>query len=108
MFERKIPKAYRVREATISPWLAAGHQEEPVRRLLRILGAAFDWRDTDALHVRPDDQVWAIYRAYYPDRGWIGNGPDELEMETLVKRLSPDIPDIQQRLERNQAITVGE
>jgi hypothetical protein len=52
--------------------------------------------------------VWAVYREYYPDRGWIGTQPDELELETIVKLLSADIPDIQQRLERSPTITVGD
>lgn len=108
MFERRLPKAFRTREATLSPWLTAGHQDAVVRRLLGVLSDAFDWRDGDSLRLRPEDQVWAIYREYYPSRGWIGNGPDGLEMETLVVRLSHDIPDIQERLQQNQALTVGE
>jgi hypothetical protein len=90
MFKRSLPAEYRNRESSLQPWVAGGYDLEATRRLLSILSRAFRLSDSDALKLRPEDRVWALYHCYYPRltgwRRWIGSlRPDELEMETLLR-----------------------
>jgi hypothetical protein len=99
MFKRNLPAEYRGREATLAPWDALGYDRESVRRVLAILSTAFRWSVDDGLRLRPEDEVWSYYYNYYPAlstaprwRRWIGSGPDELEMETLLRDLRAIVP----------------
>jgi hypothetical protein len=62
--------------------------------------------------LRPNDELWALYRSYYPRltgrRRWIGSFvPDELEMETLAKDLRA-IAAGSRRIDLHPAVTIGE
>ena len=96
MFERRLPSQYRSREPTIDAFAALGHEPAAVTRALTFLSRAFRLSTTDGLRLRPHDQVWALYHCFYPRltgwRRWIGSGPDELEMETLLRDLQKATP----------------
>lgn len=96
MFERTLPSQYRSREPTLDEWLALGHEAETVTMVLALLSRAFRLSMTDCRRLRPDDPVWALYHCFYPRlTGWrrrIGSGPDELEMETLLRDLKKATP----------------
>jgi hypothetical protein len=100
MFKRKLPFERRSREATLAPWDSMGYDRHAVKRVLSILSKAFRWSVDDGLRLRPEDQVWSYYYSYYPAsspsaprwRRWIGSGPDELEIETLLRDLRTFVP----------------
>ncbi|SFD37733.1 hypothetical protein [Massilia yuzhufengensis] len=54
-----------------------------IRDFLSLFGAAFAFRDSEKLHLRPDDEVLGIYREVNPTRGL----PDAKEIEALAKSL---------------------
>jgi len=91
MSKRELPTEYRNREPTVEPWVVLGYQRTEVARLLSMMSRAFRISGTDALRLRPGDEVWALYHSYYPPlRGqWrqIDMRPDELELETLERDL---------------------
>jgi hypothetical protein len=115
VFKRSLPVEYRSREATFAPWDALSYDREPVKRVLAILSAAFRWSVDDELRLRPEDEVWGYYYNYYPAsspsaprwRRWIGSGPDELEMETLLRDLRRIVP-AERTVDLHTSITVRE
>jgi hypothetical protein len=115
MGHRRFPADCRDREPTLAAWRAGGYELGDVQRVLTILARAFDWSVDDGRRVWPDDRVWSFYHHYYPGsdptaprwRKWVGSGPDQLEMETLVRDLSALLPP-GQSLDLHSAVTVGE
>jgi hypothetical protein len=57
--------------------------KEDIRQFLWLFASAFSIPSRQALLLRPDDELLAIYRARYPVSGW----PDVLEFETLANDL---------------------
>ena len=98
MFQRrKLPAVYQNRDPALQPWIDRGYDAAAARRLISIISKAFAFDESDALKLRPDDNIWALYRHYYPHqsgwRGWIDSTrPDELEMETLLADLQRASP----------------
>jgi hypothetical protein len=91
MFERRLPTGLRERESTLAVW--QGSDSTAVSTLLRLLARAFAWTEEDARRLRPDDNLWAIYHFYYPQRRWWQRlKPDELEMETLYRDFEREAP----------------
>ena len=60
-----------------------GSPTEDIRRFLWLFSSAFAIPRCQALLLRPDDELLAIYHARYPISGW----PDALEFEVLAKDL---------------------
>ncbi len=60
-----------------------GSPKEDIRQFLWLFASAFAIPRRQALLLRPDDELLAIYRARYPVGGW----PDALEFETLANDL---------------------
>lgn len=83
------------RQCTGKTWLQdfPGASTDEVRRFLRLFVDAFAFPRHRALKFSPADQVMAVYRSLYPDRGW----PDALELEIFARHI-----------ERAYAIKVGE
>lgn len=79
--------------------------------MLSIMSRAFRISETDSLRLRPDDEVWALYRYYYPPRAgvWrqIDMRPDELEIETLERDLRKAMP-VGERVVLHLSVTVGD
>jgi hypothetical protein len=108
---RKIPVDYRTREPILDAWIAHGYQREATTRLLVILSRAFGFSEREGLHLRPDDEVWALYRRYYPPlSGWwrqIDMRTDELEIETLERTLRKLLPP-GRSVDLHLSVTVGD
>lgn len=112
MAKRGLPAEYVARESALTDWVALGYDADVVRRVLLMLSRSFRWSETDGLRLRPGDQVWAVYRSYYPPltgwRRWVGSfRPDELEMETLFGDLKKAAPP-GRTVDLLPAVTVGE
>lgn len=60
-----------------------GASRKDIRDFLSLFVSAFDFRESEQSHFRPDDEVLGIYRAVNPNR-WL---PDAAEIETLAKAL---------------------
>ena len=111
MFTRHLPIEYRSREPTLDSWIALGYQRDAASLMLSIMSRAFRISGTDSLRLRPDDEVWALYRYYYPSRAGILRQmdirPDELEIETLERDLRKVVP-LGRRGELHLSVTVGD
>jgi len=99
MFRRQLPAHYQQREPSLRSWTDAGYDIATSKQLIAMVSKALRLAEGEAQKLRPDDQVWSLYRHYYPHRtgwrGWLDSiRPDELEMETLfrdLKRASPSV-----------------
>jgi hypothetical protein len=99
VFERRLPTGLRERETTLAVW--QGFDSTAVSTVLRLLADAFAWTEQDVQRLRPDDNLWAIYHFYYPQRTWWQRlKPDELEMETLHRDLEREAPGCGEELHR--------
>lgn len=83
-----LPKGmevYRGRQCMGKLWRREfpGSPKEDIRQFLWLFASAFAIPRRQALLLRPDDELLAIYRARYPVSGW----PDALEFETLANDL---------------------
>ena len=99
MFRRRLPPAYQNRDPAFDTWVDGGYDDATARRLLSIISKAFRLDESDALKLRPDDSIWALYRLFYPHRsGWLewidSMRADELEMETLLADLQQASPSV--------------
>lgn len=76
---------YRGRKCMGKLWRRAfpDSSKEDIRQFLWLFASAFAIPRRQALLLRPDDELLAIYRARYPEIGW----PDALEFETLANDL---------------------
>lgn len=83
------------RRCTGRTWLKAfpSASTDEIRRFLGLFVDAFALPRHRDLKFSPADQVMAVYRSLYPDRGW----PDALELETFARGI-----------ERTYSIKVGE
>lgn len=81
----KGAELYRGRQCMGKLWRKAfpGSTKEDIRQFLWLFASAFAIPRGQALLLRPDDELLAIYRARYPVSGW----PDALEFETLANDL---------------------
>ena len=99
MPRRQLPAQHQQREPSLQSWTDAGYDITTSKQLVGMVAKAFGLAEGEAQKLRPDDQVWSLYRHYYPHRsgwrGWVDSmRPDELEMETLLrdlKRASPSV-----------------
>jgi len=68
---RKLPDECQRREATLDSWIADGYDRDAVIQALAIVCRAFRVSETDGPRLRSGDQVWALYRHFYPrSDGW--------------------------------------
>jgi len=108
---RKLPDECQRREATLDSWIADGYDRDAVIQALAIVCRAFRVSETDGPRLRSGDQVWALYRHFYPRRdGWrrfFDMPVDELEMETLQRDLQRAVP-IGRTVQLHPSVTLGD
>ncbi len=82
---RKSVEVYRGRQCMGKLWRREfpNSPKEDIRQFLWMFASTFAIPRRQALLLRPDDELLAIYRARYPVSGW----PDALEFETLANEL---------------------
>ena len=108
---RKLPDECQRREATLDSWIADGYDRDAVIQALAIVCRAFRVSETDGPRLRSGDQVWALYRHFYPrSDGWrrfFDMPVDELEMETLQRDLQRAVP-IGRTVQLHPSVTLGD
>ena len=108
---RKVADEFQRREATLDSWIADGYERDVVIRALAIVCRAFRLSETDAHRLRSGDQVWALYRHFYPRRtGWrrfFDMPVDELEMETLQRDFQKAVS-IGRTVDLHRSVTLGD
>lgn len=105
MFERELPEAYRGREASIDAWTKARYAQAQAEDVLLALARAFNWKSEEALRLRPEDSLWAIYRSYHPRKGWPWS--DQMELEHLVRDLEDLIDSREPELKLPEDLRIG-
>lgn len=85
VFGGRLPRPYRGRQCQGRHWRREFPEatKQEIREFLALFVQAFSLSTREALKLKPDDRILAIYRATYPIQGL----PDALELETLAKQL---------------------
>ncbi|WP_267225567.1 hypothetical protein [Dyella silvae] len=102
---RKSVEVYRGRQCMGKLWRREfpDSPKEDIRQFLWMFASSFAIPRRQALLLRPDDELLAIYRARYPVGGW----PDALEFETLANDLDR-IHDLSLRSIWHDRLSMGE